>query len=93
MLICEESNQYRKTISGELFSTPEAFTRAKRKEIFLFYDAFNTFYLRLYDVGHKVADHSDSERENPVLQHHGLFCPFICTISQTRKRIPRPLLH
>ena len=29
----------------------------------LFNDAHNTFYLRLYGVGHMVKDHSDSERE------------------------------
>ena len=29
----------------------------------LFNDALNTFYLRLYGVGHMVRDHSDSERE------------------------------
>ena len=28
----------------------------------LFNDALNTFYLRLYGVGHMVKDHSDSER-------------------------------
>ena len=28
----------------------------------LFNDALNTFYLRLYGVGHTVKDHSDSER-------------------------------
>ena len=27
----------------------------------LFNDALNTFYLRLYRVGHMVKDHSDSE--------------------------------
>ena len=27
-----------------------------------FNDAFNTFYVRLYGVGHMVKDHSDSER-------------------------------
>ena len=27
----------------------------------MFYDALNTFYLRLYGVGHMVKDHSDSE--------------------------------
>ena len=26
-------------------------------------DALNTFYLRLYGVGHMVKDHSDSERK------------------------------
>ena len=30
----------------------------------LFNDALNTFYLRLYGVGHMVKDHSDSERGN-----------------------------
>ena len=28
----------------------------------LFNDTLNTFYLRLYSVGHMVKDHSDSER-------------------------------
>ena len=27
-------------------------------------DVLNTFYLRLYDVGHMVKDQSDSERGN-----------------------------
>ena len=40
----------------------------------LFNDALNTFYLRLYGVGHMVKDHSDSERENP-LPPHGLLFP------------------
>ena len=30
----------------------------------LFNDALNTFYLRLYSVGHMVKNHSDSERGN-----------------------------
>ena len=42
-----------------------------RKESFLFNDALNTFYLRLYDVGYMIKDHSDSEKGNP-LQPHGL---------------------
>ena len=28
----------------------------------LFNDALNTFYLWLYGIGHKVEDHSESER-------------------------------
>ena len=32
----------------------------------LFNDALNTFYLRLYGVGHMVKDHSDSERGKPA---------------------------
>ena len=61
----------------------------------LFNDALNTFYLRIYCVGHMVKDHSDSERGNP-LPPHGLLFPnsskgsFICTIPQTGYHIPRP---
>ena len=59
----------------------------------LFNDALNTFYLRLYGVGHMVKDHSDSERENP-LPPHGLLFPinnkgsFIFAIPQTGYHIP-----
>ena len=56
------------------------------KEGIVFNDALNTFYLRLYDVGHMVKDHSDTEREregeretekkgergNPLPPLHGL---------------------
>ena len=54
----------------------------------LFNDALNTFYFRLYGVGHMVKDHTDSERGNP-LPPHGLLFPisskgsFICTIPKT----------
>ena len=54
----------------------------------LFNDALNTFYLRLYGVGHMVKDHSDNERGN-LLAPHGLIFSmsskgsFICTIPQT----------
>ena len=54
------------------------------KEMFLFNDALNTFYLRLYGVRHMVMDYSDSEKGNP-LQPHRLLFPinskgsFICT--------------
>ena len=33
-----------------------------RERNVLFNDALNTFYLRLYGIGHMVKDHSDSER-------------------------------
>ena len=54
----------------------------------LFNDALNTFYLRLYGVGHMVKDHSDSEKGNPLPPHRLLFTInrkgyFICTIPQT----------
>ena len=56
--------------------------------MFLFNDALNTFYLRLYGVEHMVKDHSDSERGN-LLSPHRLLFPirskgsFICFIQQT----------
>ena len=55
----------------------------------LFNDAFNTFYLRLYGVGHMVKDLSDSEREETRCRHMGYSFwinskdSFISTISQT----------
>ena len=54
----------------------------------LFNDALNTFYLRLYCVGHMVKDHSDNERGNPLQPHRLLFPTnskgyFICIIPQT----------
>ena len=64
------------------------FVNASRKGNVLFNDALNTFYLRLYGVGHMVKDHSDSERGNPLPPHRLLFPinskgSFICTIPQT----------
>ena len=60
----------------------------RKKGNALFNDALNTFYLRLYGVGHMVNDHSDSERGNPLLPHGLLFLinsksSFIFTIPQT----------
>ena len=67
----------------------------KRKEgNVLFNDTLNTFYLRLYGVGHMVKDHSDSKRGNP-LPPHGLLFPisskgsFMCIIPQTGQHIPQ----
>ena len=60
----------------------------KEGNVFYFNDTLNTFYLRLYGVGHMVKDHSDSERGN-LLPPHGLLFPisskgsFICIILQT----------
>ena len=60
----------------------------REKEKFLFNDALNTFYLRLYGVRHMVKDHSDSEKGNPLPPHRLLLSInskvfFICTIPQT----------
>ena len=54
----------------------------------LFNNALNTFYLRLYGVGHMVKDHSDSDTANPLPPHGILFAisskgSFIYTIPQT----------
>ena len=51
----------------------------------LFNDALNTFYLRLYGVGHIVKEHSYSKRGNPLPPHRLHFSIsskgyFICTI-------------
>ena len=60
----------------------------REREFFLFNDALNTFYLRLYGVRHMVKDHSDSEKGNPLSPHRLLLSinskgSFICTIPQT----------
>ena len=41
----------------------------EREIIFLFNDALNTFYLRLYGVRHMVKDHSGSEKGNLLSPH------------------------
>ena len=57
--------------------------RVRKEGNILFHDALNTFYLRLYGVGHMVKNHSDSERVN-LLPPHVLLFPinskvfFIC---------------
>ena len=38
----------------------------RKEENDLFNDALNTFYLRLYGVGHMVKDHSESEKGDPL---------------------------
>ena len=60
----------------------------RKKGSVLFNHVLNTFYLRLYGVGHMVKDHPDSERGNPLPPHGLLFLinskgSFICTIPQT----------
>ena len=35
--------------------------RGRKEGNVLFNDALNTFYLRLYGVGHMIKDHSDGE--------------------------------
>ena len=66
----------------------QLFLEARKEGNVFFNDALNTFYLRLYGVGHMVKDHSDSERGNP-LPPHELLLPisskgsFISIIPQT----------
>ena len=45
------------------------FQEGRKEGNVLFNDALNTFYLRLYGVGHMIKDHSDFERENPLPPH------------------------
>ena len=62
------------------------------RKCFIFNDALNTLYLRLYSIGHMVKDHSDSDRGN-LLPSHRLIFPinskgsFICTIPHGLSRI------
>ena len=87
-------------VSGILFGGMHPVTSVigRKEGNVLFNNTLNTFYLRLYGVGHMVKDHSDSERGNPHPPHRLLFpisskgC-FICIISQTGLHIPRPLLY
>ena len=48
-------------------------SEAGKKGNALFNDAVNTFYLRLYGVGHMIKKHSDSERGNPLSPYGLLF--------------------
>ena len=57
--------------------------REREKLFFLFNDALNTFYLRLYGVRHMVKDHSDIEKGNPLPPHRLLL---------SINSIPQPLL-
>ena len=50
----------------------ELHIKGRKEGNVLFNDALNTFYLRLYGVGH-IEDHSDSERGNPLPPHGLLF--------------------
>ena len=54
----------------------------RKKGDVLFNDAFNTFYLQLYGIGHMVMKRLDSERGNQLPPLHGLlFAPFSLNIS------------
>ena len=66
--------------------------RRKEEGNVLFNDTLNTFYLRLYGVGHMVKNHTDSERAN-LLPPHGLLFPISSIIPQTGLQIPQPLLQ
>ena len=46
-------------------------TQKKERNV-LFNDALNTFYLRLYGIGHMVKDHRDNQRGNLLPALHGL---------------------
>ena len=56
-----------------------------RKCFFLFNDALNTFYLRLYGVIHMVKNHSDSERGNPLSPHGRLTARVLLYASSHRQ--------
>ena len=58
MLSCLWDDAYKRTLAAN--------QKGRKEGNILFNDALNTFYLRLYGVGHMVKDHSDSERGNPL---------------------------
>ena len=80
---------WRGSILATTNSTPIVCTLYREKERnVLFNDTLNTFYLRLYGVGHMVKDHSDSEKGNLLPPYRLLLSinskgSFICTIPQT----------
>ena len=47
-------------------------TICRKERNVLFNDALNTFYLRLYGIGHMVKDHGDSHLRNPLSPLHYL---------------------
>ena len=64
------------------------FIYRRKKGNVLFTDTLDTFYLRLYGVGHMVKDHSDTKKGNPLPPHRLPFPisskgSFICTIPYT----------
>ena len=58
-------------------------TKKRRKKMFLFSDAFNTFYFWLFGVGLIVKDHSDNDSGNPAAVIR--WGSFICTICSHRQ--------
>ena len=57
--------------------TITSFVAKEGRKCFIFNDALNTFYLRLYGVRHMVKDQSDSEIGNPLPPPHVLFLTII----------------
>ena len=52
-----EWRYYSRTKTKNFIQT-DTFKEGRKEEFFLFNDALNTFYLRLYDITHMVKDHS-----------------------------------
>ena len=63
------SNTFLKSKKGDNFGRNLIFISGRKEGNVLLNDAINTFYLRLYGVGHMVKDHSDSEKGNPLPPH------------------------
>ena len=58
-IVCDTSKTAKLLVLG---SPCVGVDKRKEKGNILFNDALNTYYLRLYGVGHMVKDHSDSQR-------------------------------
>ena len=76
------------SITSHALSVFRSSSDRERENFFFFYYPLNTFYLRLYGIGHMVKDDSDSEKGNPLPPHRLLLSinskgSLICTIPQT----------
>ena len=83
----DDPSHHERTLLPRSYISLPALMQPIEGRIFLFNDALNTFYLRLYGVRHMVKDHSDNERRNPLPPHGLLFTigckgSFICIIPQ-----------
>ena len=58
------------------FPVPHSHPHGRKEGNVLFNDALNTFYLRLYGVGHMVKDHSDSGRKEGNVLFNGALNTF-----------------
>ena len=84
-LKCGELSEYTDSAHTEVDDPSSRCMNGRKEGNVLFNDALNTFYLRLYGVGHMVKNHSDSERGNP-LPPHGLLFPRVLLYAPSQRQ-------